>query len=101
MWLERFLIIVPSLEHKFLPYAYGNYRPTWAEITLMASSFGLMVLLYLVFAKAVPIISIWELKAGLHNARGPLATVPVESGAASTIGAGPANNVPLTTETPL
>jgi len=66
MWIERFLIIVPALEHKYLPYSWGTYLPTWAEITLMASSFGLIVLLYLLFSKFVPVISVWELKAGLH-----------------------------------
>jgi Ni/Fe-hydrogenase subunit HybB-like protein len=66
MWIERFLIIVPTLEHKFLPYSSGTYRPTWVEGTLMASSFGFMVLLYLLFTKFVPIISIWELKVGLQ-----------------------------------
>src|SRR3954469_21964075 len=25
MWLERFLIVVPSLSHKFLPYTWGHY----------------------------------------------------------------------------
>ena len=27
MWLERFLIIVPSLGHKYLPYSWGTYSP--------------------------------------------------------------------------
>jgi len=67
MWIERFLIVVPSLENKFLPYAWGSYRPTWVEITLMASGFGMMALLYLLFIKFVPIISMWELKAGIRN----------------------------------
>jgi Ni/Fe-hydrogenase subunit HybB-like protein len=85
MWIERFLIIVPALEHKYLPYTYGHYRPTWAEITLMASSFGFMVLLYLLFAKFVPVISVWELKAGLHGApatphASTVISVPVGSG---------------------
>ena len=66
MWIERFLIIVPALEHKFLPYSWGTYRPTWVEDTLMASSFGIMALLYLLFAKFVPMISIWEMKVGLQ-----------------------------------
>ena len=66
MWIERFLIIVPALEHKFLPYSWGHYRPTWVEDTLMASSFGFMALLYLLFSKFVPMISVWELKAGLQ-----------------------------------
>ena len=79
MWLERFLIVVPSLERKFLPYSWGTYRPTWVEDTLMASSFGLMALLYLLFSKFVPMISIWELKAGLplHE---PLIAVEVPAG---------------------
>src|SRR5207245_5034949 len=44
MWLERFLIIVPSLSHKYLPYAWGTYRPTWVEITLTAGTFAAMAL---------------------------------------------------------
>ncbi|HET7840518.1 MAG TPA: NrfD/PsrC family molybdoenzyme membrane anchor subunit [Terriglobia bacterium] len=67
MWLERFLIIVPSLSRKYLPYDWGSYRPTWVEITITAGTFGGMALLYLLFSKAVPIISIWELKAGRHK----------------------------------
>jgi Ni/Fe-hydrogenase subunit HybB-like protein len=66
MWLERFLIIVPPLEHKYLPYAWGNYRPTWVEITITAGTFFAMALLYLLFVKFVPIISMWEFKAGQH-----------------------------------
>jgi Ni/Fe-hydrogenase subunit HybB-like protein len=63
MWLERFLIIVPSLSHKYLPYSFGTYRPTWVEITITAGTFAGMALLYMLFAKAVPIISVWELKS--------------------------------------
>jgi Ni/Fe-hydrogenase subunit HybB-like protein len=63
MWLERFLIIVPSLSHKYLPYSFGSYRPTWVEITITGGTFAAMASLYMIFAKTVPIISIWELKA--------------------------------------
>jgi Ni/Fe-hydrogenase subunit HybB-like protein len=66
MWLERFLIIVPSLSHKYLPYSWGFYRPQWPEIILLISTFGAMGLLYVLFSKFVPIISIWELKVGEH-----------------------------------
>ena len=68
MWLERFLIVVPSLQRKFLPYSWGSYRPTWVEMTLMAAGFSLMVLLYLLFSKLVPMIAIWELKVGMQTA---------------------------------
>ncbi len=71
MWLERFLIIVPSLATKYLPYAYGSYRPTWVEITIMAGTFAAMALFYVLFSKFVPIISMWELKAGWHQKPAP------------------------------
>jgi molybdopterin-containing oxidoreductase family membrane subunit len=66
MWLERFLIIVPSLSHKYLPYTWGHYQPRPVEIMITISTFAAMTLLYTLFAKFVPIISIWELKAGDH-----------------------------------
>jgi Ni/Fe-hydrogenase subunit HybB-like protein len=66
MWLERFLIIVPALAHKFLPYSWGTYAPTWVEITITVATFAGMVLLYMLFAKLVPVISVWEWKVGRH-----------------------------------
>jgi molybdopterin-containing oxidoreductase family membrane subunit len=64
MWIERFLIIVPSLGHKYLPYSWGTYQPRTPEILLLVATFGAMGLLYVLFSKLVPIISIWELKVG-------------------------------------
>jgi molybdopterin-containing oxidoreductase family membrane subunit len=66
MWLERFLIVVPSLSHKYLPYTWGHYRPQPVEIMITIATFAAMMLLYTLFSKFVPIISIWELKAGDH-----------------------------------
>ena len=66
MWLERFLIVVPSLSHKYLPYTWGHYRPRPVEIVITIATFAAMTLLYTLFSKFVPIISIWELKAGEH-----------------------------------
>jgi Ni/Fe-hydrogenase subunit HybB-like protein len=66
MWLERFLIIVPSLGHKYLPYSWGTYRPRPVEIIITISTFAAMSLLYVLFAKFVPIISVWELKVGMQ-----------------------------------
>jgi molybdopterin-containing oxidoreductase family membrane subunit len=64
MWLERFLIVVPSLAKKNLPYTWSSYSPQPVEIMITVATFAAMVLLYTLFAKAVPIISIWELKVG-------------------------------------
>ena len=67
MWIERFLIIVPPLERKYLPFAWGTYHPRPVEIIITAGTFAAMALLYLLFVKFVPIISIWELKAGVRQ----------------------------------
>ena len=64
MWLERFLIVVPSLGHKYLPYSWGTYRPRPVEILITISTFAAMSLLYVLFSKFVPIISSWEMKVG-------------------------------------
>jgi Ni/Fe-hydrogenase subunit HybB-like protein len=66
MWLESFLIIFPALGHKYLPYSWGVYRPRPVEIMITVATFAAMSLLYVLFAKLVPIISIWELKVGAH-----------------------------------
>ena len=66
MWLERFLIIVPALTHKYLAYTWGHYTPQLPEILIFVSTFGAMILFYVVFSKVVPIISIWEMKIGQH-----------------------------------
>jgi Ni/Fe-hydrogenase subunit HybB-like protein len=68
MWLERFLIIVPSLGHRYLPYAWGTYRPQPVELVITVSTFAAMTLLYVLFSKFVPIISLWEMQAGAHPA---------------------------------
>jgi Ni/Fe-hydrogenase subunit HybB-like protein len=64
MWIERFLIIVPALGHKYLPYSWGTYRPQPVEVVITVSTFAAMVLLYALFSKLAPVISVWELRAG-------------------------------------
>lgn len=65
MWLERFVIIVTSLAHDFDPYVWGTYRPTYVEVGISLGSFGLFFLLYLLFVKNLPVLSISEIKEHL------------------------------------
>jgi Ni/Fe-hydrogenase subunit HybB-like protein len=67
MWLERYLIILPTLSHPRLAAATGFYSPTWVEISITASTFAAMVLFYLIFCKLFPIIAIWEYKHVSHR----------------------------------
>jgi molybdopterin-containing oxidoreductase family membrane subunit len=62
MWLERYLILVPTLSFGRLAATWGRYAPTWVEISITAATFTTMALLYLIFAKLFPIVSIWELE---------------------------------------
>lgn len=64
MWLERFIIIVPTLSNPRLPFPGGVYWPTWVEWGETAASFALFSLFYLLFTKLFPIISIWEIREG-------------------------------------
>jgi molybdopterin-containing oxidoreductase family membrane subunit len=83
MWLERFLIIVPSLGNKYLPYSFGTYGPQPVEIIIAIATFAAMTLLYVLFAKFVPIISIWELKTGPPS---PAASARLADARPTTIG---------------
>jgi Ni/Fe-hydrogenase subunit HybB-like protein len=60
MWLERFLIIIPSFTEPRLPYARGAYMPSWVEWSMMAGLFAGFTLAFTLFSKFFPVISIWE-----------------------------------------
>jgi Ni/Fe-hydrogenase subunit HybB-like protein len=64
MWLERFLIIVPTLARPRLGANWGTYRPTWVEILLTVGPVAYFVLLYAIFTKLFPIVALWEYKEG-------------------------------------
>ncbi|WP_372365908.1 NrfD/PsrC family molybdoenzyme membrane anchor subunit [Candidatus Uabimicrobium sp. HlEnr_7] len=62
MWFERFNIFVISLSHDFSPYSWGMYYPSLIEIGITIGSFGWFFLLFLIFAKTLPIVAITEVK---------------------------------------
>ncbi len=64
MWLERFLIVVPSLSNPRLPLTATAYVPSWQEWALFAAFVSVFVLLYAIFTKLFPIVSIWEIHEG-------------------------------------
>ena len=64
MWLERFIIVVPSLAYPRLPYERGFYWPSWVEWSLFAGCWAAFLFLYTIFAKFFPMVSIWEVREG-------------------------------------
>ncbi len=69
MYLERFLIIVPGLATSYVPSVWASYTPTWVEISILLWTFSIFILLFLVFVKIVPPVSIYEVKELLHIPR--------------------------------
>ncbi len=74
MWLKRFIIVVPSLALPLLPTSWGVYVPTWVEIAITLGSFAGFALIFTVFSKFFPIISVWEVKEGWERAHAPAIT---------------------------
>jgi molybdopterin-containing oxidoreductase family membrane subunit len=60
MWIKRFVIVVPPLQVPLMPFEFGNYTPTWIEWSITAASFAGFMLIFAIFVKLVPIVSVWE-----------------------------------------
>jgi molybdopterin-containing oxidoreductase family membrane subunit len=62
-WFKRFLIVIPSLQHPYLPIqgvdeSYLHYNPTWEEWAITLSSFAWLLLIITVLIKLFPIIPV-------------------------------------------
>ncbi len=68
MWLERFVIVVPTLTNPRLPNEEVLYLPTWVEWSILAGCVSFFILLYVIFTKLFPIVSIWEVREGREKA---------------------------------
>jgi molybdopterin-containing oxidoreductase family membrane subunit len=65
MWLERVFIVVGSTSHDFLPHNWGQYAPTWVEISITVGSFAWFFFWFLLFTKLFPTVSISDVKEDL------------------------------------
>jgi molybdopterin-containing oxidoreductase family membrane subunit len=69
MWLERFVIVVTSLHRDFLPSAWGMYRPSFWDWSTFIGTLGLFVALLFLFLRFLPMISIFEMRTILPEAK--------------------------------
>jgi hypothetical protein len=69
MWLERFVIIVTSLARDFVPSSWGMYYPTIWDFMTYIGTFGLFLTLFFLFIRFVPMISIFEVRTLLPEAK--------------------------------
>jgi Ni/Fe-hydrogenase subunit HybB-like protein len=67
MWYERFVIIIGSVAHDYLPHAWGLYSPSLIEYGILIGSFCLFFFLFVLFVKHMPSVSMTEMKETLHE----------------------------------
>lgn len=64
MYTERALIVIGNLQRNYLPFNWGEYHPTWVEISIVAMTFAGFTLLYILFSRVFPYVPVWEIKEG-------------------------------------
>ncbi|MEW6195479.1 MAG: NrfD/PsrC family molybdoenzyme membrane anchor subunit [Bacteroidota bacterium] len=69
MWFERFVIVVTSLSRDFLPSSWAYYTPTYVDFMILIGSFGFFFTWILLFTKALPVVSMAEVKAVVDGAQ--------------------------------
>ncbi len=67
MWMERFVIIVTSLQRDFLPSSWGTYYPTFWDYATLLGTIGFFSLCFLIFVRILPAISISEMRELVHK----------------------------------
>jgi molybdopterin-containing oxidoreductase family membrane subunit len=65
-WFKRFLIVVPTLLHPFIPIqgvpeSWHHYKPTWEEWAITSASLAGALLVITILVRLFPVISIWEM----------------------------------------
>jgi len=78
MWLERYVVIVPTETRPRLIYelVLGDYSPTWVEGAITAALFSGMILLYAAFTRYFPIVPVWETAEEAEEKPGETVTAP-------------------------
>ncbi len=70
MWFERFVIGVSSLHRDYIPANWSYYSPTKVDVLTFVGTFGLFMVLFLLFIRFLPLIAISEVK-GVTNYADP------------------------------
>lgn len=62
MWLERILIIANTLSRGYVPSFWRLYAPTLVDFLILAGTVGAFLLLFLIFARLLPVVSMHEVR---------------------------------------
>jgi Ni/Fe-hydrogenase subunit HybB-like protein len=66
LWVNRYIIVIPTLETPFLPIQDSRtdwiyYSPTWVEWSLTAAGVAIFIIMFKLVSKFLPIISMSEM----------------------------------------
>jgi molybdopterin-containing oxidoreductase family membrane subunit len=62
MWLERYMIIITALHRDFLPSSWSNFIATTTDNALLYGTIGFFVLMFALFVRFLPMISMYEVR---------------------------------------
>ena len=62
MWVERYMIIITSLDRDFLPSSWSNFVATFWDNATLYGSVGLFIVLFMLFVRFLPMISMAEVR---------------------------------------
>lgn len=76
-WAKRFLIVIPSLQHPYLPIqdveeSYLHYIPTWEEWAITMASFAVLLLIVTILIKLFPVLPIEQKELVINTDTNPL-----------------------------
>jgi len=64
MYIERFLIVSGNLMRNYMPFNWGDFKPTWVSLSIVAMTFAGFILFYMIFTRVIPYVPVWEVKQG-------------------------------------
>ena len=67
MWFERVCIVLDTLSHHYMPSQDSYFAPTLWDWLLLVGSLGFFALMYLVFVRLVPAVSMHEVRDLVHE----------------------------------
>jgi molybdopterin-containing oxidoreductase family membrane subunit len=64
-WWKRYIIVIPTLSHPFLPIqgvpeSWHHYQPTWMEWSITLATLALALLIITFLVRFLPVVPIQE-----------------------------------------
>jgi hypothetical protein len=70
MWIERFMIVTPTFAHGYYPWTWTQgWWPNWVQVGIILGSFGWFNMLFMLFCKIFPSVSMYEVKEMVYHRR--------------------------------